>query len=156
MSRGGLDSGPAGEENKGAAPTFRRRKGSLWDEALIPFLKRALMLPAEERITLASRLLESVSTDDATMSVDGPSLIEELDRRFADREGGHSLVGVAGGGLMPTGNVIFHRLALPSARGCESFVSGAPAATCNLVMPRAGRNAGPSARVTGATCRRGA
>jgi hypothetical protein len=51
-------------------------------------LEAALMLPEEERITLASRLLESVPSGDATISVDDLSLIEELDRRFADREGG--------------------------------------------------------------------
>ena len=47
----------------------------------------ALMLPEQERIMLASRLLESVPSDDVTISVDDSSLIEELDRRFADREG---------------------------------------------------------------------
>jgi hypothetical protein len=47
----------------------------------------ALMLPEQERIMLASRLLESVPSDDVTISVDDPSLIEELDRRFADRGG---------------------------------------------------------------------
>ena len=47
-----------------------------------------MMLPEKERITLASRLLESVPSDDVTISVDDPSLIEEINRRFADREGG--------------------------------------------------------------------
>ena len=47
-----------------------------------------MMLPKKERITLASRLLESVPSDDVTISVDDPSLIEEINRRFADREGG--------------------------------------------------------------------
>jgi hypothetical protein len=50
-------------------------------------LEAAMMLSEKERITLASRLLESVPSDDVTISVDDPSLIEELDRRFADREG---------------------------------------------------------------------
>jgi hypothetical protein len=48
----------------------------------------AMMLPEKERITLASRLLESVPSDDVTISVDDSSLIKELDRRFTDREGG--------------------------------------------------------------------
>ena len=51
-------------------------------------LEAALMLPEKDRITLASRLLESVPSDEVTISVDDPSLIGELDRRFADREGG--------------------------------------------------------------------
>jgi hypothetical protein len=51
-------------------------------------LKAAMMLPEQERITVASRLLESVPSDDVTISVDDPSLIEEINRRFADREGG--------------------------------------------------------------------
>jgi hypothetical protein len=49
-----------------------------------------MTLPEEQRIALASRLLESVPPDDITISVDDPSLIEELDGRFADREGGVS------------------------------------------------------------------
>jgi hypothetical protein len=50
-------------------------------------LAAAMLLPENERIAMASRLLESVPSDDDTLSVDDPSLIEELDRRFADREG---------------------------------------------------------------------
>ncbi|MGO8748596.1 MAG: hypothetical protein ACLQNE_21715 [Thermoguttaceae bacterium] len=51
-------------------------------------LEAAMMLPEQERITLASRLLESVPSDDVTISVDDPSLVEEINRRFADRDGG--------------------------------------------------------------------
>jgi putative addiction module component (TIGR02574 family) len=51
-------------------------------------LEAAMMLPENERLDLVSRLLESVPSDDATMSVDDTSLLEELDRRFADRDGG--------------------------------------------------------------------
>ena len=47
----------------------------------------AMMLPEGERLTLASRLLETASSEDATTSLDDPALMEELDRRFADREG---------------------------------------------------------------------
>ena len=50
-------------------------------------LEAAMMLSENDRIALASRLLESVPSDEVTKSVDDPSLIEELDRRFADREG---------------------------------------------------------------------
>ena len=53
-------------------------------------LAAAMMLPENERLTLVSRLLESVPSDAATMSVDDLSLQEELDRRFADRDGGIS------------------------------------------------------------------
>ena len=47
----------------------------------------ALTLPAMERLALASRLLDTVPAEDAAKSLDDPSLLEELDRRFADREG---------------------------------------------------------------------
>ena len=46
-----------------------------------------LKLPENERLTLASRLLETVPADDSTMAFDYPSLVEELDRRIADWEG---------------------------------------------------------------------
>jgi hypothetical protein len=48
----------------------------------------AMMLPEKERILLASRLLESLPSGDVTISIDDPALIEELDRRFADRGAG--------------------------------------------------------------------
>ena len=47
----------------------------------------ALKLPDDERLTLASRLLETVPADDSCASLDDSALIEELDRRFADRAG---------------------------------------------------------------------
>jgi hypothetical protein len=50
-------------------------------------LEAALTLPATERLALASRLLDTVPAEDAARSLDDPSLLEELDRRFADREG---------------------------------------------------------------------
>ncbi len=51
-------------------------------------LQAAMMLSENDRITLVSRLLESVPPEGVTASVDDPALIEELDRRFADRDGG--------------------------------------------------------------------
>ena len=50
-------------------------------------LEAALGLPENERLALASRLLETIPVDDATISLDDDSLLEELERRFADREG---------------------------------------------------------------------
>lgn len=50
-------------------------------------LEAAMLLPESERLALASRLLESVPPNEATMSLDDPTLLEELDRRFADRDG---------------------------------------------------------------------
>ena len=47
----------------------------------------ALELPESERLTIVSRLLETMPPEDSSASLDDPSLIEELDRRFADREG---------------------------------------------------------------------
>jgi putative addiction module component (TIGR02574 family) len=47
----------------------------------------ALGLPEDERLALVSRLLETIPVDDSAISLDDDSLVEELDRRFADREG---------------------------------------------------------------------
>lgn len=47
----------------------------------------ALGLPENERLALASRLLETIPVDDSTISLDDDLLLEELERRFADREG---------------------------------------------------------------------
>ena len=50
-------------------------------------IEAALKLPENERLTLVSRILETMPADDSSLSLDDASLIEELDRRFADREG---------------------------------------------------------------------
>lgn len=50
-------------------------------------LEAALGLPENERLALASRLLDTVPVGDSTISLDDDSLLEELERRFADREG---------------------------------------------------------------------
>lgn len=47
----------------------------------------ALGLPENERLALVSRLLETIPVDDSAVSLDDDSLLEELDRRFADHEG---------------------------------------------------------------------
>jgi len=49
-------------------------------------LDAALQLPEADRLALASCLLESLPPA-ATLSVDDPNLIAELDRRFADADG---------------------------------------------------------------------
>jgi len=47
----------------------------------------ALGLPENERLALVSRLLETMPVDESAIALDDDSLVEELDRRFADREG---------------------------------------------------------------------
>jgi len=47
----------------------------------------ALELPENERLALVSRLLETLPVEDSAISLDDDSFVEELDRRFADREG---------------------------------------------------------------------
>jgi len=47
----------------------------------------ALKLPESERIVLVSRLLETMPPEDSGISLEDATLAEELDRRFADREG---------------------------------------------------------------------
>ncbi len=41
-------------------------------------LEAAMLLPENDRMAMATRLLESVPLDDATLSADDPWLIEEL------------------------------------------------------------------------------
>ncbi len=50
-------------------------------------LAAALGLSESERLALISRLMETVPADDLAISLDDPGLVDELDRRFADREG---------------------------------------------------------------------
>jgi hypothetical protein len=47
----------------------------------------AMRLPEEERVALIGRLLETMPAREIALPLDAPDLIEELDRRFADREG---------------------------------------------------------------------
>ena len=49
-------------------------------------LDAALQLPVNDRLEIASQLLDTVTPDDETLQLDDPSLIKEIDRRFADRE----------------------------------------------------------------------
>ncbi len=50
-------------------------------------LEAALQLPVNDRLEIASQLLDTVTPDVEALQLDDPSLIEELDRRFADRGG---------------------------------------------------------------------
>jgi hypothetical protein len=50
-------------------------------------LAAALQLPEAERLTVVSRLLETMSDAEFATSLDDPNLPDDLDRRFADREG---------------------------------------------------------------------
>jgi len=47
----------------------------------------ALNLPENDRLNLATRLLDSVPPELGLLSLDDPNLIEELDRRAADDSG---------------------------------------------------------------------
>jgi hypothetical protein len=47
-------------------------------------IEAAMLLPEDERATIALRLLETMPDEDVTLSIDDPTLVEELDRRFAD------------------------------------------------------------------------
>jgi hypothetical protein len=50
-------------------------------------LEAAMRLPETERLVVVSRLLETLPAEDTGLSLDDESLLDELDRRFADREG---------------------------------------------------------------------
>ena len=47
----------------------------------------AMQLPEEERLSLVSRILDTMPDQDVTTCVDDPDLLVELERRFADPEG---------------------------------------------------------------------
>ncbi len=49
-------------------------------------LEAALQLPINDRLEIASQLLDTVTPGDELLQLDDPSLIEELNRRFADSE----------------------------------------------------------------------
>ena len=47
-------------------------------------LEAALRLPVNERLEIASQLLDTVTPDDDVLQLDDQSLVEELDRRGYD------------------------------------------------------------------------
>ncbi len=47
----------------------------------------AMALPESDRLVLASRLLDTVPPGPDELDMGDPDLIDELDRRFNDREG---------------------------------------------------------------------
>lgn len=47
-------------------------------------VEAALQLPEDDRLAIVSRLLETVSADQASLAFDDPHLIDELDRRMSD------------------------------------------------------------------------
>ncbi len=51
-------------------------------------LDAAMQLPEAERLTLVSRLMESLPPQGITVSLDDPELAAELDRRFAEGDEG--------------------------------------------------------------------
>ncbi|MBN2295766.1 MAG: hypothetical protein JXM70_25260 [Pirellulales bacterium] len=48
----------------------------------------AMQLPEADRLTLVSRLMESLPPEGITVSLDDPELMAELDRRFAQSDEG--------------------------------------------------------------------
>ncbi len=53
-------------------------------------LDAAMQLDDDDRMRLVSRLLVSLPPEDSALSIEDPDLMKELDRRFADDEGGIS------------------------------------------------------------------
>lgn len=51
-------------------------------------LDAAMQLPEADRLTLVSRLMESLPPEGLTLSLEDPELAAELDRRFAERDEG--------------------------------------------------------------------
>ncbi len=51
-------------------------------------LDEAMQLPEADRLTLVSRLMQSLPPSDIGVSVDDPELAAELDRRFAQSDEG--------------------------------------------------------------------
>jgi hypothetical protein len=50
-------------------------------------LAAAMELPEGERFALVARLLKTMPADDSALSLDDDAIVEELDRRFTDRDG---------------------------------------------------------------------
>jgi hypothetical protein len=50
-------------------------------------LNAAMQLPESDRLTIATRLLETIPDDAPGLSMDDDNLLEELERRFNDKEG---------------------------------------------------------------------
>jgi hypothetical protein len=50
-------------------------------------LDAAMKLPESERLLVVSKLLETLPAEDSLLAVDDVALVDELDRRFADRDG---------------------------------------------------------------------
>ena len=55
--------------------------------SLDAIVESAMQLPECERFALVSRLLKTLPPEDSAMSLDDDSLVEKLDRRFADHAG---------------------------------------------------------------------
>lgn len=51
-------------------------------------LDEAMQLPEADRLTLVSRLMQSLPPSDMGVSLDDPELAAELDRRFAESDEG--------------------------------------------------------------------
>lgn len=51
-------------------------------------LDAAMQLPEADRLTLVSRLMESLPPEGITVSLDDPDIVAELDRRFAQADDG--------------------------------------------------------------------
>ncbi len=47
----------------------------------------AMQLPEEERLSLVSRILDTMPAQDVTTCLDDPDLLNELERRFAQPDG---------------------------------------------------------------------
>jgi putative addiction module component (TIGR02574 family) len=50
-------------------------------------LEAALKLPEEERLDIASRLLDTIAEESIGLTLDDPNLLDELRARSADRTG---------------------------------------------------------------------
>ncbi len=57
------------------------------ETSLEKIFELALKLPENERFELSARLLDTLPQENSTISLDNDSLVEELERRFADDEG---------------------------------------------------------------------
>ena len=82
----------------------------------------ALTLPEDDRLALASRLLDTTSAEGVGLSLDDPSLIEELERRFSDRTGSVGWTELRGGVILGS-DIIFHRLAAREYRSARDWYS---------------------------------
>jgi hypothetical protein len=82
-----VDSDGANSDNNSGAFSLNSGEETAMQSACDAVLEAAMRLPENERLVVALRLLKTSLPENACLSLDDASLLDELDRRFADHNG---------------------------------------------------------------------